>query len=68
MSEPSSVSVTAAERTQAALIQNLMQLNTHAHQFWHKTLRRSAKSSNVQELDLHNEHWNGPVLRFEWSA
>jgi predicted acetyltransferase len=42
--------------------------NTHAHQFWRHTIRGSAKTSNVEELDLHSEQWNGPVLRFQWSA
>lgn len=40
--------------------------NALAREFWHKTIRRSAKVSNLQELDLRNERWNGPVLRFEW--
>jgi predicted acetyltransferase len=40
--------------------------NERAQQFWRKTLRQSAKTSNLQELDLQNEHWDGPVLRFEW--
>ena len=42
--------------------------NARAQQFWRKTIRQSAKTSNFQELDLQNEHWNGPVLRFEWGA
>jgi predicted acetyltransferase len=40
--------------------------NARAQQFWRKTIRQSAKTSNLQELDLQNEQWNGPVLRFEW--
>jgi predicted acetyltransferase len=40
--------------------------NARAQQFWRKTIRQSAKTSNLQELDLQNERWNGPVLRFEW--
>jgi predicted acetyltransferase len=39
--------------------------NARALEFWHKTIRRSAKTSNFQELDLQNERWNGPILRFE---
>ncbi len=42
--------------------------NSRARAFWNKTVRRSANTSNIQELDLQNEHWNGPVLRFEWGA
>jgi predicted acetyltransferase len=40
--------------------------NARAQQFWRKTIRQSPKTSNLQELDLQNEHWNGPILRFEW--
>jgi predicted acetyltransferase len=40
--------------------------NARAQQFWRKTIRQSAKTSNLQELDLQNEYWNGPILRFEW--
>jgi predicted acetyltransferase len=40
--------------------------NERAQQFWRKTIRQSAKTSSLQELDLQNEHWNGPILRFEW--
>ena len=40
--------------------------NVRAREFWQKTIRGSAKASNVQELDLQNAHWNGPILRFEW--
>ena len=40
--------------------------NTRAQRFWRKTIRQFGKSSNVQELDLQNDRWNGPVLRFEW--
>jgi predicted acetyltransferase len=40
--------------------------NARALQFWRKTVLQSAKASNLQELDLQNDHWNGPVLRFDW--
>lgn len=42
--------------------------NARAQHFWLKTIGQSAKTSNLQQLDLQNEHWNGPVLRFEWGA
>ena len=42
--------------------------NLRAQQFWRKTIRQSAKTSKLQELDLQNERWNGPVLRFEWGT
>jgi predicted acetyltransferase len=40
--------------------------NTHAREFWLKTIEPSIKSSRFQELELHDERWNGPVFRFEW--
>jgi predicted acetyltransferase len=42
--------------------------NSRGREFWNKTIRRSAKTSNIQELDLQNEKWNGSILRFEWGA
>jgi predicted acetyltransferase len=41
--------------------------NAPAREFWRKTIKRSAKSSRFQELDLRDERWNGPIFRFEWS-
>ena len=40
--------------------------NAHAREFWRKTIELSAKSSQYQELDLHDERWNGPIFRFAW--
>jgi predicted acetyltransferase len=40
--------------------------NAPAREFWRKTIKRSAKSSRFQELDLRDERWNGPIFRFEW--
>jgi predicted acetyltransferase len=40
--------------------------NTHAREFWRKSMLRSDKASNVQELDLRNARWNGPIFRFDW--
>jgi predicted acetyltransferase len=40
--------------------------NTHAQEFWRKTITRSAKSSELQQLDVHDERWNGPIFRFVW--
>lgn len=42
--------------------------NAHAREFWHKTIQRSAKCSQFQELDLKDERWNGPIFRFEWAV
>lgn len=40
--------------------------NTPALEFWRKTISLSAKCSQFQELDRHDERWNGPIFRFEW--
>jgi predicted acetyltransferase len=40
--------------------------NALAREFWRKTIMRSAKCSEFQELDLQDERWNGPIFRFEW--
>jgi predicted acetyltransferase len=40
--------------------------NTHAREFWRRTIKGSAKSSQFQELDLQDERWNGPIFRFDW--
>jgi predicted acetyltransferase len=42
--------------------------NTRALQFWRRIIRSSSKSSAVEELDVQNSGWNGPVLRFGWST
>lgn len=42
--------------------------NAHAREFWRNAIRRSAKCSEFQELDLQDERWNGPVLRFQWGS
>jgi predicted acetyltransferase len=40
--------------------------NVRAREFWPRTIKGSAKSSQFQELDLQDERWNGPIFRFEW--
>ena len=42
--------------------------NAQAREFWRKTIQPSAKCSQFQELDLHDERWNGPIFRFEWGV
>ncbi len=42
--------------------------NAPAREFWRKTIKLSAKCSQFQELDLQDERWNGPILRFEWAG
>ena len=41
--------------------------NARAREFWRRLIRGSAKSSQLQELDLQDERWNGPIFRFEWT-
>jgi predicted acetyltransferase len=41
--------------------------NARAQQFWRRTIKGSAKSSRLEELDLQDERWNGPIFRFDWS-
>jgi predicted acetyltransferase len=41
--------------------------NVRALQFWRKTIGGTAQAADIHELDLNNQNWNGPVLRFEWS-
>jgi len=40
--------------------------NTRAREFWRKSMLRSGQASNIQELDLQNTRWNGPIFRFDW--
>jgi predicted acetyltransferase len=40
--------------------------NVNAHEFWRKTIRGAAQASNIRELDVVNNQWNGAVLRFDW--
>ena len=41
--------------------------NTRALQFWRRIIRASPRASGIEELDVQNANWNGPVLRFGWS-
>ena len=40
--------------------------NIRAWEFWRKAMLRSGKATNIEELDLQNAQWNGPILRFDW--
>jgi predicted acetyltransferase len=42
--------------------------NVQALSFWRRTIGGTVKAKGAHELDMHNEHWNGPILRFEWSS
>lgn len=41
--------------------------NSLAREFWRKSMLRSGKASNIQELDQQDTRWNGPIFRFDWS-
>jgi predicted acetyltransferase len=41
--------------------------NSRAWDFWVRTVRAARMASSVQELDVKNSGWNGPILRFEWN-
>lgn len=38
--------------------------NIPAYRFWRKTITSLAIASNMQEIDAHDESWNGPIIRF----
>ncbi len=40
--------------------------NLAALAFWQATVSSSAQASDLEELDLQSEAWNGPILRFRW--
>jgi predicted acetyltransferase len=40
--------------------------NVQALSFWRRTIGGTLKVFGAHELDIQNEHWNGPILRFEW--
>ena len=40
--------------------------NVAALSFWRRTVGGTANARNVHEIDVNNEHWNGPILRLEW--
>jgi predicted acetyltransferase len=42
--------------------------NTGALRFWRSVICSAPKSSAIEELDLQNSHWNGPILRFDWAT
>jgi predicted acetyltransferase len=40
--------------------------NLQAGSFWRKTINGAAAAKGLYEIDVGNDHWNGPILRFEW--
>jgi predicted acetyltransferase len=42
--------------------------NVQALSFWRRTISGAVKAANVSEMDLNNEQWNGPILRFDWRS
>lgn len=46
----------------------VMRKNLKALAFWCRTIQGAVRAHDVVELDLDDDHWNGPILRFEWEA
>jgi predicted acetyltransferase len=44
----------------------VMRQNLPAAAFWRRMIRGAAPARDVVELDLDDDHWNGPILRFGW--
>jgi predicted acetyltransferase len=42
--------------------------NVAALSFWRRTIGGTAKAKGLYEIDVSNDHWNGPILRFAWSV
>jgi predicted acetyltransferase len=42
--------------------------NVSALAFWRKAIKDCAHSTNIEEHDVTNPHWNGPVMRFQISS
>lgn len=42
--------------------------NVRALAFWRRTILGSDRASEVAEIDINDERWNGPILRFTWSG
>jgi predicted acetyltransferase len=40
--------------------------NLQAHKFWRNTIQNARGASNIREMDLQSEIWNGPIFRFDW--
>jgi predicted acetyltransferase len=40
--------------------------NVRAREFWRKAIQEGGKASDIRELDLRSERWNGPIFRFDW--
>jgi predicted acetyltransferase len=40
--------------------------NVAAGAFWRRTVQAAPPASNLQELDLDDAGWNGPILRFDY--
>ncbi len=38
--------------------------NIPACQFWRKAINSLPGATAIQEIDTHDEHWNGPIMRF----
>jgi predicted acetyltransferase len=42
--------------------------NVQAREFWRRTIRGAAEATDVREVDVADNNWNGPVFRFGWGV
>jgi predicted acetyltransferase len=40
--------------------------NLQAERFWRGAIEHAAEATDIQELDLAGDRWNGPIFRFVW--
>jgi predicted acetyltransferase len=40
--------------------------NLKAYKFWRKAICGAGRATDIREMDLNGEKWNGPVFRFIW--
>jgi predicted acetyltransferase len=40
--------------------------NLQAQEFWRNTIQNAGRASNIREVDLQSDTWNGPIFRFDW--
>jgi predicted acetyltransferase len=40
--------------------------NLQAQEFWRNTIQNAGRASNIREMDLQGDTWNGPIFRFDW--
>jgi len=41
--------------------------NVRAAGFWLRTIKDSPRASGLEQLDMSDGHWDGPIYRFDWA-